>query len=225
MAVVRNELKYYINSADAMVLKSRLSHVLCSDSFTVGDKGYFVSSLYFEDPLLSSYWDKVNGIEKRIKYRIRYYNNDTGFLRLEKKEKCGQLIGKSSEALTLSEANMFCTNPFPSETVVSPLKNEFLFKTRREGFRPAVYVDYYRTAFCYPSGHVRITLDSDLKACRYQDGFSKKSLMMSAMDMNETILEIKFDSFLPPFISELLEDIPKNHSAISKFCKCYEQLF
>ena len=225
MAAARNELKFYINSADAIVLKSRLSHILSPDRFTVGDKGYFISSLYFEDPLLSSYWDKVNGIEKRMKYRIRYYNNDTGFLRLEKKEKRGHLIGKSSEAITLSEANMFCYNTFPREANASPLKNEFLFKICREGFRPAVFVDYHRTAFCYPAGHVRITLDSDLKAYRYQDGLLKKSFMMFAMNMKETILEVKFDSFLPPFISELLEDIPKNHCAISKFCKCYEQLY
>ena len=53
-------------------------------------------------------------------------------------------------------------------------------------------------------------------------------IMMKILHMKRkvvtAILEVKFDSFLPPFISELLYDIPKVNVAISKYCKCYQIL-
>ena len=73
MAMLRNELKFYLNPADACFLQRRLMHVLDRDSHTTDGLSYSVHSLYFDDPVLSAFHDKIDGLEKRAKYRIRYY--------------------------------------------------------------------------------------------------------------------------------------------------------
>ena len=48
-------------------------------------------------------WEKMAGIRKREKFRIRYYNDDMSFIRLEKKYKVGNLCSKRSASLTFQQ--------------------------------------------------------------------------------------------------------------------------
>ena len=65
----RNELKFYISTADARLLESRLGAVLKKDSHTERNGSYTIRSLYFDSPDSAAFIDKVNGVEKREKYR------------------------------------------------------------------------------------------------------------------------------------------------------------
>ena len=226
MAFLRTEQKFYLHSANAFLLERRLCTLLKRDMHSTKSLSYLVQSLYFDDPSVSSYYEKLDGIEKRSKYRVRFYNNDHSYIRLEKKEKLGSRCRKTSERITLDEANAFACGRFESHNFNGGLKGEFSHLICHERFRPIVFLSYQRKAFIYPAGNVRITLDSDLKASQFPGEFSvlKNGLVPILNDM-ETILEIKYDSFLPPFISELFEDIPKQSSAISKFCKGVEALY
>jgi len=226
MAFLRNERKFYLHSADAFIIERRLATVLKRDVHSSESFSYLVQSLYFDDPSASSYFDKLDGIENRSKYRIRFYNNDFSYIRLEKKEKLGNLCRKTSERISFEEATDFCNGQSSSKNFSSSLKGEFSHLVLHERYRPLVFLSYQRKAFIYPAGNVRITLDSALHASRFSGKFSdfeKKSIPI--LDGTETILEIKFDSFLPPFISELFEDLPKQIAAISKFCKGVEALY
>ena len=91
MAIPRNELKFYFNSAYSTMLFSRLSAALTMDRHTLQNGDYRIRSLYFDAPNLASFYDKINGLEKRAKYRIRFYNSDLSYIRLEKKEKQGKM--------------------------------------------------------------------------------------------------------------------------------------
>ena len=105
-----------------------------------------------------------------------------------------------------------------------PLETEFAYRIRREGFRPLLFVDYTRRAFCYPVSNVRVTLDSDLFACRFRSSLSDGAGRVPVLEPGEAILEVKCDAIMPPFIAELLADVPKVNCAISKFCKCCDIL-
>ena len=64
---------------------------------------YIITSVYFDDYKNTAYKQKVNGDPVRYKYRIRFYNNDTTFLKLEKKSKIHQMTQKLSAKITANE--------------------------------------------------------------------------------------------------------------------------
>lgn len=226
MAVLRNELKFYLHSADAHLLENRLAFAIKRDRHSSEIFSYLVQSLYFDDPALTAFYEKLDGIENRSKYRIRFYNDDLSYIRLEKKEKFRNLCRKTSERITLDVAQAFVDGQPVFQNFADGLKGEFSHLIFHERYRPMVYLSYQRKAFVYPTGNVRVTLDSTLKASRFSGDLTRPCVTsVPVMDATETILEIKFNQFLPHFISELFEDIPKQISAISKFCKGVEALY
>ncbi len=99
----RHELKHEISFSDMMELSSRLSAIMRTDENSK-DGVYKIRSMYFDDVYDSALKDKINGVNFREKFRIRYYNDDTSFIRLEKKSKINGLCNKISAPLTKSEA-------------------------------------------------------------------------------------------------------------------------
>lgn len=223
MIGARHELKFYINSADAVLLLNRFHIALRKDAHTPGRGSYHIRSLYFEDPASSAYFDKINGLEKRAKYRIRFYNGDLSYIRLEKKEKIGKTSIKTFENISLEVANSFLKKPdvFAFD---GALKQELASKIVSEGFRPLLFVDYYRSAFLHPVGNVRITIDTQVSASSFWQELNDRTFSVPALESGRSILEIKYDSDFPPYLSKLYDDIPKIPSAISKFCLCREAL-
>lgn len=76
---MRHEYKHIINYGDYLALKSRLSIFMQTDKHSI-DGQYKIRSIYFDDMNDSCYQDKINGVNKRRKYRLRYYNNDLSYI-------------------------------------------------------------------------------------------------------------------------------------------------
>ena len=83
----RQEKKYLISEADRILLLSRLRTALLPDPHAAGDGLYRIRTLYFDDSFESALFDSLSGAPEREKYRLRMYNSDPGYLRLEKKIK------------------------------------------------------------------------------------------------------------------------------------------
>ena len=82
----RHEIKYKISNSAAEVLKQKLSLILKKDKNAFYEDGsYIIKSLYFDDRDSSSYYEKLDGVLYRKKYRIRIYNDNDTFIRLEKR--------------------------------------------------------------------------------------------------------------------------------------------
>ena len=82
----RNEWKYLISTSEKEMLMLRLKPFLQPDPHA-GEGGYYIRSLYFEDYWNSAYAEKEAGVLMRKKYRIRIYNNNDKFIKLERKKK------------------------------------------------------------------------------------------------------------------------------------------
>lgn len=223
MAVPRNELKFFVSTASARLLFSRLSATMSMDRHTKESGRYRIRSLYFDDPLYSCYFDKLNGLEDRVKYRIRFYNSDFSFLRLEKKEKRGATCLKTFEPVSFETAQgLLCASPVGTGgSLFSELRNKVCY----EGFRPLLFVDYERSAFLHPVGNVRITLDQNVTASRYLSDLTDDLPPLPVLDPGTSVLEVKYDRVFPPYLSRILEDVPKLPSSISKFCMCARALY
>ena len=80
----RNEWKHEINALDMLILRQRLTAVMKPEPHGINGK-YNVRSLYFDDLHDTALKEKINGVNMREKFRIRYYDGDMSFIRLEKK--------------------------------------------------------------------------------------------------------------------------------------------
>ena len=90
-----------------------------------------------------------------------------------------------------------------------------------EGFRPRCLVDYDRTPFVCNDGNTRITLDENLRTRPFDvDLLAPSGSMIPVLEPDQVILEVKFDDFLPGYLGQILEDIPKVQMSISKYVLC-----
>ena len=218
----RHEYKYLISRQSAELLKRRLPHFMQPDSHAGPSGTYTIRSLYFDDLDFTAYREKVDGVDNRTKYRIRCYDYSAKLFRLEKKEKIGHLTRKTGQ--TIHPYDVLSLQKTPAQRcprTSEGLAEELRLLCAARGVRPMVLVDYDRTPFVCTSGNTRITLDENLRTDPYcRDIFGPVNAMIPVMEPDQVILEVKFDDFLPGYLSGCLADIPKVPMAISKFAMC-----
>lgn len=213
----RHEHKIYINTSDYMGLASRLKYITKLDNNALEDGKYKIRSLYFDDYLDRAVMEKFSGVSRREKFRIRLYNDDPSFIRLEKKSKVNRLCYKESEILTKGE----CEKLLNGEYGFLKEKKESLFvelytKMNYQNLRPRVIVDYKREAYIYPAGNVRITFDSDIRMSNNVNEIFDRELT-TVPSANAIILEIKYDGFLPEIIRQIIRIDNRNETEFSKY--------
>ncbi|MGN7358026.1 polyphosphate polymerase domain-containing protein [Paenibacillus sp. SAF-054] len=221
---LRHELKYYLHLHEYIALRQRISAYLTMDRNSVHPDGYGIRSLYFDGLQQHSLYDKNNGVFRRDKYRIRVYNGSDSKITLERKSKFGDYINKVSAPLTKEEYALILAGDaaFLSDKD-HPLLQEFYMALVHSGFRPSVIVDYMREAYIYELGNVRITFDKRLAAgMNTVDVFDPALVLEEALPPALTIMEIKYDSYLPDGIRQLVQPDRHIRSAISKFVICRE---
>ncbi len=216
---LRHECKHEINLSDMLVIRQRLSAVIKSDENGAEGK-YFVRSLYFDDFTNKALREKIDGINIREKFRIRFYNNDTSFIRLEKKSKRNGLCVKESATLTKSEAQSLTEGEY--DWLINsdlPLLWE-LYSKMKTGLKPKTIADYTREAFVYPYGNVRVTIDRNIRTgMNCTEIFDENCPTVSAGN-SPIILEVKWDEFLPSVIRDLVQMEGRRTSSFSKYAAC-----
>lgn len=216
----RHEYKYLISRSAAELLKRRLPCIMERDRHAGPTGQYTIRSLYFDNYSHSALDEKQDGINYRAKFRIRYYNYRPDILKLEKKEKMGNLTRKTARSITLEDALAMEDARIPLSDTQDPLIRELSCRMR-EGLRPQVLVDYDRTPFICRDGNTRITLDENLRTVPYcTQLLGTHQAMIPVLEPDQVILEVKFDDFLPGYLDAALSDIPKAAMAISKFALC-----
>ena len=104
----------------------------------------------------------------------------------------------------------------------SPLLNELILKIKTEYLRPVILIEYDRIPYIYKAGNVRITLDYNIRYTNiYSDIFNKEKKVHY---LNERILEVKYNEFIPDFIRFRLELNHLNQTSFSKFNNCIDAL-
>lgn len=216
MSEPRHELKHAISPLDALSLKRRFSAILRPDPH--GPDGvYAVRSLYFDDPYGRAAEEKLAGVRDRVKYRLRLYGGDLGAVRLERKAKEGEWVRKDSLWISPEEARELAAgDPRFLSRREEPEARRMLSEILSGPLQPSVLVEYTRTAYEYDIGNCRLTLDEDLRfGFHTEDFFSTCPVLLSAGTLS--ILEIKFDSYLPSHIAHLAQLHDRGRAAASKF--------
>ncbi len=213
----RHEYKHKVNLSDILQLRTRLSAVMQRDAFANSDGTYIVKSLYFDNYMDKALKEKVDGAPKREKFRIRYYNTDTSFIRLEKKSKINGMCNKVSVTITADECQKIIDGDIGFMPASGkPLLQELYAKMCYQLLRPRCIVAYRRESFVYPPGNVRVTIDSDLGGSYDIKNFLNPDLCYLQL-YHTSILEVKWDEFLPQIIRDCVQMKDRSTSAFSKY--------
>jgi len=217
----RKELKYYISYKEYVILSNLLRKVLSEDKHNDPSLGgYFIRSLYFDTFDNKAFEDKMAGIEKRVKYRLRIYDTNTRKVKFEIKSKFNDCIVKETAIISKEDAIEMQNMNYE---IMLKYNNKVLNKAYKEfkknPYYPVVLVDYLREAFIGDFNKIRITFDRFLKSSSLQlDLFKQEPLLIKQLKKGMVIMEIKYNNFMSEPIKQLLQIPSFERSAISKYC-------
>ncbi len=217
----RHEWKHEITYADLLSIRARLQAVAQPDPHAV-DGRYLIRSLYFDNLNDKALREKIDGVNMREKFRIRYYNGDPSkIIHLEKKSKLNGLGTKYSAPLTMAEAQSIVDGDI-DWMLKSPhsLIQELYCKMRYQGMAPKTIVDYTREPFIYGPGNVRVTFDYDIRTGLSCTDFLDPDCVTIPAGDPPIILEVKWDAFLPSVIRDAVQTPDRRVSAFSKYAQC-----
>ena len=223
MRKYRNEIKFIISKTMAEVLKQRLSLIMSVDTNSYNsDNSYLIRSLYFDNENSDAYYEKMDGVEYRKKYRIRIYNFDDKFIRLECKYKHNNMTSKDQILIDKELCSKIINGKIDEiDLTKDNLLRQFALDYRLNRLNPSIIVDYNRVAFTYHVSDVRITFDSQIKSGMYNYNlFDKNATAYRVIDDNQMVLEVKFNEILPESIALILQTVPTFRQAFSKFATC-----
>lgn len=213
----RNEYKHQINLADYYGLRTRMSAIAQHDSYALEDGKYFIKSLYFDNYLDKALREKVDGVNKREKFRIRYYNDDLSFIRLEKKSKINGLCSKVSCKISAEECQKIINGDidFMKDSEFE-LMRELYAKMKYQILRPKCIVAYTRESYVYPPGNVRVTFDTNICGSNNVKEFLNPDLPF-LQTYHGMIMEVKWDEYLPGVIRDAVQVKSRRSAAFSKY--------
>lgn len=216
----RHEWKHEISYADLLAIRQRLRAVAESDPHAEGGR-YLIRSLYFDNLDDKALREKIDGVNLREKFRIRYYNGDTSVIHLEKKSKRAGLGTKFSAALSREEAQNIVDGRLDWMMESGrPLVQELYCKMRYQGLCPKVIVDYTREPFIYRPGNVRVTFDYDIRTGLSCTDFLNPDCVTIPAGDAPILLEVKWDAFLPAIIRDAVQTPGRRVEAFSKYAQC-----
>ncbi|UZT06379.1 polyphosphate polymerase domain-containing protein [Clostridium sp. LQ25] len=215
----RHELKHYINYSDYLAIKSRTRTIMHIDRNANSNNEYRIRSLYFDNVYDKALMEKVIGIPKRDKFRIRFYNDNHDFIRLEKKSKIRGLCLKDSERITKEECLKIINGDI--EFLKESGKKLFIdLYAQMKGnlLKPKTIVDYTREAYIYPIGNVRITFDKSIRTgLNCINMFDDNLPTIETVDHKFIVLEVKFDEFMPQVIHDIVQVNERRATSVSKY--------
>lgn len=217
----RHEWKHEITYSDLIAIRQRMTAIATPDPHAIDGK-YLIRSLYFDNLDDKALREKIDGVNRREKFRIRYYNLDPRVIHLEKKSKLNGLGTKYNANLTQEEAQKIVDGDIDWMMDASdrPLIQELYCKMRYQGMRPKTIVDYTREPFIFGPGNVRVTLDYDIRTGLDKTDFLNPDCITVPAGDAPIILEVKWDDFLPEIIRDAVQLPHARVGAFSKYAQC-----
>ncbi len=228
----RYEFKYILNEAQCNVIENEVAQFMKYDGFVhpeLGDR-YIVRSLYFDNRMTTHYFDKIDGIRHRRKFRIRTYSRTPDSLSpifLEEKGRYVDRTFKTRIPLTSEDVQLF-TSPSESKLVDwkfsdNDLFQRFVYSRARLQTHPIVLVDYERRPYTSTFDlNFRTTFDSHLRATATSKLFPLANKQWFEALAGYTVLEVKFHRRLPAWFHRIIKTHNLRRQSISKFCKGME---
>lgn len=241
----RYEIKYNIPNDLIPIVREYVHDYTMLDPHILKMKKdhYTVRSIYFDTPAFDFYYEKLDGLKVRKKIRVRAYNQENGYAFLEIKRKYVNCVFKERTKLLLLHIKQLLNEPgdysldsFQDNHKERLVTGKFLYNLLKRGLVATLLVVYEREAYVgLTNDHSRLTIDTNVRTGFYPDikdlfNYSNFTFVTS----RSSILELKFNQFMPQWMRNLTRELNLRHEPISKYCmgidacrseyRCKEQL-
>ncbi len=229
----RFEFKYILPERVRTELEAELQYFIELDPYVSRQKDckYFVRSLYYDNDPMSMYYEKIDGMMHRAKFRIRTYtdNHDEECAQfLEIKGRHNAQVFKHRAVLADAPRRDLARSGAPfdetTEDVLARLeegsiKNQFLRDLYRKHLKPVVLIDYWRRPYISKyDPEFRLTFDESLACSVCNRVFPGPSTGKRSILLGYTVLEIKFRHHIPKWFHRLIGYYELRRVSISKYC-------
>ena len=236
--IPRYEVKYFVPEGLLPFLREMIipyttldTHVEYKDTHQ-----YTVRSIYFDTPNFDFYFDKLEGVGRRKKVRMRVYhdNTDENIAFLEVKEKMDvpllkyRVPFKAINTLNLfksSNTGSYLIENLPDFDNVPENAKKFFYYLHSESLKPVILVVYDREPYnCKFDNRTRITFDKNLRSHAYpmlHDIYNEESVVQTLA--GQFILEVKYDYVFPFWLRPIIRKFDLRAEAVSKYLMCIDK--
>ena len=225
----RFEFKYVLPRPLMEEFQRELQYFVQLDPFVEGreNRVYVVRSLYFDGPGFEAYYDKIDGMKTREKFRLRTYttNPDEKSPRfLEIKGRHNNLVFKHRAPLAEDKFDSGSNRDGIADSILcaleaGELKDRFNYYLLRKRIEPVILIDYIRRPYISKyDPEFRVTFDNELAATRSDCLFPGDRSITRPLIPGYSIMEVKFRFHLPSWFHRLLQSWELERTSISKVC-------
>ena len=187
-----------------------IKKILTISGFKKSFSSRYINSIYLDTLNFDFAKDNINGVSRRKKIRFRWYNDDYSKIYLEEKNKQNFFVKKIT-----SKAIDFVNK----KDLVENLKGYFLNlnKIHKDfNYQFVLKTNYLRSYWISNDKKIRATIDTNLNTSPIKN-------LNRRLDLNETILELKFSTSNEKFFRNLFNQ--NNFNLRSKKYSKYLQSF
>lgn len=219
LTTLRQEEKYPLKLPEAIRFAEYFAKLLMPDAHSA-DGSYPVRSLYFDTPDDRDFFDKMTEQNVRRKLRLRIYDPEAETAKLELKQKENQYQKKRSLPVTRADALALAEGSYSVlRNYREPFAEELYAILTTECYRPKSIVEYRRRAFTAKENDIRLTFDSEIRATESSFALFSPTLPLNPVfDADKVILEVKYNRFMPEYLSEIVSGIDRRSISSSKYC-------
>ena len=225
----RIEYKYYLPTYLEHEFLAELKLFTRLDHYANRDRGgYDVASIYYDTMELCSYHEKIEGMAKRLKLRLRFYLPEVlnQFFNVELKHRVFDRIVKMKTIISGKEMEVLLKedSPMVDPQHVNPTIAYLSRRVIQEYYQPFVRIDYFRKPFYdIHDPDLRITIDSQIYCARfYGNLFLKPDIPVVNEGLH--VLEIKSPNYCPFWLKTLIEKYKLDRISISKYLLSVQNL-
>ena len=229
---IRYEFKYPLDLPKRKNVESEVANFMSFDGHVHPElsNAYYVRSLYYDNDAATNYYEKIDGVKMRRKFRLRTYGKliePSSPIYLEEKNRDGDRVHKHRIPIDPSHLPVFY-NPeqYPDLHELFPgvdLVDRFMFDAIRRSLKPKLLVDYVRRPYVSAYDmNFRVTFDSVLMSAEVNNLFPASWENWKHSFAGFTIVEVKFHRRIPAWFHRIIQTHNLMRVSFSKFCKGME---
>lgn len=231
----RYEVKYMVPISLLPQLRAQLAGILINDKNTQETEGNYINqSIYFDNRSLKNYFDKCEGLNERLKVRLRLYRKNLsstpdGYF-LEFKHRIGRIVSKSRTRVDQKLAQRIVRESQCFEEIDPHEHHQclkwFHYLVRRDLIKPVLTTLYKREAYhTVFYRDVRLTIDTDIRASSQTSLKLNPRSFRNVIDPRYSIVELKYCGKVPRLIVNRIAKLCLTQVTFSKYGRGLEGLY
>jgi SPX domain protein involved in polyphosphate accumulation len=223
----RYEFKYILNLAQRQAIEVEIGNFMGMDGHISEDLDdqYFVRSLYFDSARNGAFYEKIDGLKSRSKYRIRTYARtaaETAPVFLEQKGRFNERTYKHRVQIDRAHIPWFLTKGSYQAVLEAysgiDVAENFVVEACRKGLEPKVLIDYLRRPYTSQFDmNFRVTFDGRVSATRSRMLFPPGSVGPERCIAGWSVMEVKFNRRFPAWFHRIIQAYDLRRVSVSKF--------